>query len=783
MVGCGREREFAPDDSDRVAREALTDEASGASGLNGHASSFAASWTRIDDPRTDGWETEVFSARATDQLNKIGALITNAEPIQTQEVRSLLAANFRCDGLLPPLSECYCDEALIVKRMAVPKMRDEISRGQPLEGVDGMVSTLTELQGLLVNTDEKHFKFKLFRVQSFGEHITTQQRFSLSGSAKQRVIQLNATWTARWQLEQSDSLPRLLSLEVDELQQVSTHGSPGNRFLSDCTESALVGNSCYERQLLRGWNHWLERAQDDHYFFILSTPGLAIGDVDGDGLDDLYLCQEGGLPNRLLRQQLDGTLRDVSADSGVDWLENSRSALLVDLDSDGDQDLVVAVLGGVVVAEGNGRGGFSIREVLPSADDVMSLSAADYDQDGRLERQAGQVNGAISYFQDALAVSPDSPATHVQLGHALKEVGRFQEAASEYRRALRISSNAAEIHDSLANALQAMGQLAEAVKHYEQAVRIKPDFAEAHSNWALALEGLGRVEEAVAHYREAIKIRPKSSQTQRLLGQALAALNRLELAQTHLEQAVRLAPDDFDAHAELDKVMIRRKRFAGALSHLESAVRIRPESAAARINLGNVLKIVGRYDEAANAYQQALRINPDSVAAHTNWGLTLEAQGRYDEAIAHFRHALKLDSQLVEAHRHLGRASQKQRNASQAVSHYREYLKRKPNDVQVLNHLALLLATCQDERVRDIGQAVTLAERAAQLTNYSTPIVLDTLAVVHAENGDFKQAVHWQIKAIKLSPNKPSDQQRARLKRYQSERVIQAGSSRKPISE
>ena len=119
--------------------------------------------------------------------------------------------------------------------------------------------------------------------------------------------------------------------------------------------------------------------------FLFGNPGIAVGDVNGDGLDDLYVCQEAGLPNRLFIQNRDGSARDQSASWGVDWLESSRSALLVDLDNDGDQDLVVAILGGVVVAENDGQGRFQLRDVLPTNDDTMSLSAVDYDMDGRLD--------------------------------------------------------------------------------------------------------------------------------------------------------------------------------------------------------------------------------------------------------------------------------------------------------------------------------------------------------------------------------------------------------------
>jgi hypothetical protein len=106
-------------------------------------------------------------------------------------------------------------------------------------------------------------------------------------------------------------------------------------------------------------NHWFQRTQDRSPLELFGNPGLAVGDVNGDGLDDLYVCQESGLPNRLFVQNADGTATEQSSSWGVDWLQSSRSALLVDLDNDADQDLVVAIHGGVVVAENDGAGRFS----------------------------------------------------------------------------------------------------------------------------------------------------------------------------------------------------------------------------------------------------------------------------------------------------------------------------------------------------------------------------------------------------------------------------------------
>ncbi len=178
--------------------------------------------------------------------------------------------------------------------------------------------------------------------------------------------------------------PRLRSIRVEDFELAASRQGGGVLF-SDCTASILGKNTSYSDQFLRGMNYWFERIQDPHYFALFGNPGMAVGDVNGDGLDDLYVCQESGLPNRLFIQNADGSASDQSASWGVDWLESSRSALLVDLDNDGDQDLVVAILGGVVVAESDGQGKFQLRDVLASTDDTMSLSAVDYDMDGRLD--------------------------------------------------------------------------------------------------------------------------------------------------------------------------------------------------------------------------------------------------------------------------------------------------------------------------------------------------------------------------------------------------------------
>ncbi len=333
----------------------------------------------LDDPSADGWPSEMLSEHAKDQLKRLGKLILHPGQRDDAALRQIVAEGFSFDGLEPSGSEVvYTDSALTVERMAAQPA------ATPRRGIAEIEAAIGNIGTLLVDAAEPRFEVKVFRVQQETDSFTTQQYVEISGITKTGVIEQHATWRTRWTMSAGDSPPRLLQLDVSDVEQVTSR-TGGRTLFSDCTQSVLGSNASYQQQIGRGFSHWLHRTQDTQYFFWLGIPGVALGDVNGDGLDDLYLCQEDGLPNRLYLQNADGTLRDESEAAGVNWLEGSRSALLVDLDNDGDQDLAVAIMGGIVLAANRGDGHFDYRALLPTSHDLMSLSAADYDQDGRLD--------------------------------------------------------------------------------------------------------------------------------------------------------------------------------------------------------------------------------------------------------------------------------------------------------------------------------------------------------------------------------------------------------------
>jgi cytochrome c-type biogenesis protein CcmH/NrfG len=87
---------------------------------------------------------------------------------------------------------------------------------------------------------------------------------------------------------------------------------------------------------------------------------------------------------------------------------------------------------------------------------------------------------------------------------------------------------------------------------------------------------------------------------------------------------------------------------------------------------------------------------------------------------------------------------------AEAVADYDAALKLKPDDSELLNNLAWVLATSPDDKVRDGKRATDLANQAAKDTDYKQAHILSTLAAGYAESGNFDKAREWSQKAVEL---------------------------------
>ncbi len=167
-----------------------------------------------------------------------------------------------------------------------------------------------------------------------------------------------------------------------------TASAPAHLF-RDVTGSVFEGVPSFRDQLSRGVPYWVARIDPAAGIGIYGSNGVAVGDIDNDGIDELYVCQPGGLPNRLYKN-VNGRFVDITARAGVDVLDETSCALFLDLRNTGRQDLVLLRSGGPTLFLNNGDGTFRLRNdafkfaTIPQGS-FTGMAAADYDRDGRLD--------------------------------------------------------------------------------------------------------------------------------------------------------------------------------------------------------------------------------------------------------------------------------------------------------------------------------------------------------------------------------------------------------------
>ncbi len=161
-------------------------------------------------------------------------------------------------------------------------------------------------------------------------------------------------------------------------------------FFEDITGYSFGSSPSFRDQLLTGNTFWRSRLDAATGIDIYANNGIAVGDIDNDGWDEVYVCQQAGLPNRLYKNRGDATFIDITEQAGLAILDETTCALFVDFRNSGHQDLVVLGGAGPLLFLNDGTGKFAhqpgaFRFRTPPQGVFTGMAAADYDRDGLVD--------------------------------------------------------------------------------------------------------------------------------------------------------------------------------------------------------------------------------------------------------------------------------------------------------------------------------------------------------------------------------------------------------------
>jgi Flp pilus assembly protein TadD/peroxiredoxin len=361
---------------------------------------IVAPFLKYLDPGNDAFPAERDAIELEAQLRAWGDALRAAPGRAAELTRPLLATDFRGARLLPD------DEG-----RAAAKIHLEVTRAHDLPrelSLDARAFA-AELQRFVDGLGGiRVAEFHVVSIDTSTPLVRTDVRYDVAGSGEdiwraERV----GTWRMSWRRTGE-------AWRVVEWAAASNVTSRAARpVFTEITSQALGSNDAFVRQLNIDLDAWmatldsvLTRDTNGHH-------GVSVGDVDGDGLEDLYVAQPAGLPNRLFRALGDSTFVDVTERAGVGVLDDTAQSLFADIDNDADQDLVLSTGTKPLLFSNDGNGRFThvpdaFRFERPLQGLLTSMSMADYDRDGFLDLYLC----VYSYFYGAGEEKAGTPAPY-----------------------------------------------------------------------------------------------------------------------------------------------------------------------------------------------------------------------------------------------------------------------------------------------------------------------------------------------------------------------------------
>lgn len=152
------------------------------------------------------------------------------------------------------------------------------------------------------------------------------------------------------------------------------------------------------------------------------------------------------------------------------------------------------------------------------------------------------------------------------------------------------------------------------------------------------------------------------------------------------------------------------------------------------------------YANAITDFTEAMKGEPKNFRYVLNRAMSYHDDGQFDKALPDYDRTLELNSKFAGTYHERGLAYFEIGEYEKALADYEAGLKLDPKAFWTNYKIAMLRATCPNEKFRDGNKALEFAKRSKELTKTSKGDF--AIAAAYAELGDFKNAIQFQQSAI-----------------------------------
>jgi tetratricopeptide (TPR) repeat protein len=242
-------------------------------------------------------------------------------------------------------------------------------------------------------------------------------------------------------------------------------------------------------------------------------------------------------------------------------------------------------------------------------------------------------------------------------------------------------------------------------------------------------------------FTRVLEVNPNSWKAYSNLGLAEARAGRLDAAVANYKKSLEIGPSRWIVHQNLGLVLCQQQKLVEGERELAQSFALRRENLDVAAQLGSVRLSLGRFADAEEPLRVARALDHERADVAECLGTALLAQGKDDEAITELRAALAR-RESPDARKNLAQALMARGDVRGAILELETALRAKPGWPDVQSDLAWLLATAEDDALRDGARAMTLIGDVLSKTKTPSILQVDTLAAAQAAVGRFADAVN-----------------------------------------
>lgn len=266
---------------------------------------------------------------------------------------------------------------------------------------------------------------------------------------------------------------------------------------------------------------------------------------------------------------------------------------------------------------------------------------------GNLYRISGELDAALSEFENALSLAPDHYEAVYGIAQTLEAQGDLDGAEVQYNSLIRIEPGYWHSYNALGHFYYGSDRYAEATFNFRRVTSLDPDNALAQNNLGAAQYMQGDYAGAAASWAESVRIRP-SNLVLSNVGLAAYYAGNFEEAAEMQRQALIEAPEDYrmwgrlgDAERQRGAIDEAYKAYGQAIRFASSAIELNPSNAEALRYLSLFYSHAGDNEAAIGTIEKVRELQPGSSSTYyyaskiyLNAGDINRAYAELDEALA-----------------------------------------------------------------------------------------------------------------------------------------------------